>query len=174
VEVASAGVTTVDPTSVPRLAKGLNWEDTPAGFSFRTAARTVTESDLMSFVTLFLFTEPLFLDARDAAEGVYTGKGRLVPGAMTFALAEGLVMQTNAIHGTGMAFLHSELDVRKPVYVGDTLEVVVEITESRGSSRPGTGIVTAHNTVFNQDGDVVIEYTPVRMIKGRDNPAVDA
>ena len=77
-------------------------------------------------------------------------------------------MQTNAIHGTGMAFMHMELDVKKPVYVGDTIEVVVEITESRASSRKGTGIVTALNTVFNQHGDVVLTYTPIRMIRGRD------
>ncbi len=159
-------VTTLDPSTVPFLAHGLTWEETPAGYAFRTAARTVTETDLMGFVALCGFTEPLFLDARNAAEGGYTG--RLVPGSLTFCLAEGLVMQTNAIHGTGMAFMHMELDVKKPVYVGDTIEVVVEITESRASSRAGTGIVTARNTVFNQKGDAVMEYTPVRMIRGRD------
>lgn len=159
-------MTTTDPTSVPHLAKGLNWEDTPTGYAFRTARRTLTETDLVNFVGICGFTEPLFLDASNAAEGGYTG--RLVPGSLTFCLAEGLVMQTNAIHGTGMAFMHMELDVKKPVYVGDTIEVVVEITESRASSRKGTGIVSATNTVFNQRGEVVLTYTPVRMIRGRD------
>ena len=49
--------------------------------SFRTAARTVTESDLTAFVNLCGFNEPLFYDARHAAEGGY--RGRLVPGAMS-------------------------------------------------------------------------------------------
>jgi acyl dehydratase len=159
-------MTTSDPKSIAQLAKGLNWEDTPAGTAFRTGARTVTETDLVNFVAVCGYTEPLFLDASDASSAGYTG--RLVPGSLTFCLAEGLVMQTNAIHGTGMAFMHMELDVKKPVYVGDTIEVVVEITESRASSRTGAGIVTALNTVFNQRGEVVLTYTPIRMIKSRD------
>lgn len=159
-------MTTLDPNSVPVYPRGLTWEDQPAGFAFRTAARTMTESDLTSFVNLCGMNEPLFLDARNAAEGGYTG--RLIPGSLTFCFAEGLVFQSTAIHGTGMAFLHMDLDIKKPVYVGDTIEVVVEVTESRGSSRKGTGIVTAKNTVFNQKGEVVMEYVPVRMIRGRD------
>jgi acyl dehydratase len=159
-------VTALDPTTVPLLATGLYWEDTPAGYSFRTSARTITETDVINFVSVCGFTEPLFLDARHAAQGGYTG--RLVPGSLTMCLAEGLVMQTNAIHGTGLAFMHMELDIKKPVYVGDTIEVVVEITESRASSRKGTGIVTARNTVFNQRAEPVMVYTPVRMIRGRD------
>ncbi len=159
----------IDPKNVPLYARGANWEDTPTGTTFRTAARTITEPDLMSFVSVCGLTEPLFLDARHAGGDGYTG--RLVPGSMTFCIAEGLVMQTNVIHGTGMAFMHTDLDVRKPVYVGDTIEVVVEITESRASSRAGAGVVTARNTVFNQGGEVVMEYTPVRLIRGRDGQA---
>ena len=37
---------------VPLLGQGLTWEDMTAGSSFRTASRTITESDLMSFVHL--------------------------------------------------------------------------------------------------------------------------
>src|SRR5579871_4081395 len=98
---------------VKRLGEGLTWEETPAGFTFRTFARTITEADLMTFVGLCGFVEPLFTDARHAAEGNY--EGRLVPGALTYAMAEGLVLQTNAITGTGLAFMHMELDVRRPV-----------------------------------------------------------
>jgi acyl dehydratase len=61
-----------------------------------------------------------------------------------------------------------ELDVRAPVFVGDTIEVVVEVTESRQSSKPGRGVVTARNTVRNQRGEVVMVFTPVRLIRGRD------
>jgi acyl dehydratase len=64
--------------------------------------------------------------------------------------------------------MHMELDVRRPVYVGDTIEVVVEITESRASSKPGRGVVSATNTVYNQRGEVVLVYTPVRLVRGRD------
>ena len=64
--------------------------------------------------------------------------------------------------------MHMELDVRRPTFVGDTLDVVVEITESRASSTPGRGVVTSRNTVYNEGGDEVLAYTPVRLVRGRD------
>jgi acyl dehydratase len=87
---------------------------------------------------------------------------------MTFAYAEGLVLQTNALHGTGIAFMHSDLDITAPVYVGDTISVVVEVTEARPSKSGGRGVVTTRNTVVNQRGDIVLTYQPVRLIRGRD------
>ena len=89
----------------------------------------------MQFVNLCGFNEPLFYDERHAAEGGYAG--RLVPGALVYALGEGLVIQTHSFAGTGLAFMHMELDVRRPTFVGDTIDVVVEILESRASSKPG-------------------------------------
>jgi acyl dehydratase len=146
------------------LVSGATWDQMEEGSAFRTASRTVTETDLVNFITLCGFTEPLFWDAREAAAAGYSG--RLVPGALTYALAEGLVLQTNVLHGTGLAFLHMDLDVRRPVYVGDTLSVVVEVTGARASSQPGRGVVTTRNTVVNQRDEVVLVYTPVRLVKG--------
>ena len=157
---------TTAPADARPLVEGMTWEDMKVGMTFRTSARTVCEADLVNFMTLAGFTEPLFMDARHAAEGNYTG--RLIPGALTYALGEGLVLQTNVLHGTGLAFMHMELDVRRPVYVGDTLDVVVEITESRPSSRKGAGVVASRNFVRNQEGETVLVYTPVRLIRGRD------
>ena len=151
---------------VPPFNSGKTWEEMTVGSTFRTASRTVTETDLVNFVSLAGFNEPLFYDANHAAEGGYSG--RLVPGALTYALAEGLVIQSHMLHGTGLAFMHMELDVRAPVFVGDTITVVVEVTEARPSSRGGRGVVTARNTVYNQRGDPVLVFTPVRLIRGRD------
>ena len=151
---------------IPPFVMGKTWEEMEVGGMFRTASRTITETDLVNFVTLAGFNEPLFWDAAHAAEGGYTG--RLVPGALTYALAEGLVIQSHVLHGTGLAFMHMELDVRAPVFVGDTITVVVETTEARPSSREGRGVVTARNTVYNQHGQDVLVFTPVRLIRGRD------
>ncbi|MGW2287446.1 FAS1-like dehydratase domain-containing protein [Streptomyces phaeochromogenes] len=153
-------------TEIPPLVKGMTYEDMPKGQVFRTARRTVTETDLVNFITWGGFNEPLFWDASHAADGGYTG--RLVPGALTYCIAEGLVLQTNVLHGTGLAFLHMELTVQEPVYVGDTLYAVVETTDSRPSSKPGRGVVTSRITVRNQRDEDVLVYTPVRLIRGRD------
>jgi len=154
------------PSEVPPLVVGQTWEEMTVGSAFRTAARTITETDLINFVTLVGFNEPLFWDARHGATAGYSG--RLVPGALTYCLAEGLTIQSHVLHGTGLAFMHMELDVRGPVFVGDTLECVVEVTESRPSSKAGRGVVASRNTVYNQRGELVLVYTPVRLIRGRD------
>ncbi|MET9086850.1 MaoC/PaaZ C-terminal domain-containing protein [Streptomyces sp. NPDC004237] len=154
---------------VAPLVRGLTYEEMPVGQVFRTARRTVTETDLVNFVTWGGFTEPLFWDASHAADGGYTG--RLVPGALTYCLAEGLVLQTNVLHGTGLAFLHMELDVLGPVYVGDTLYAVVETTACRPSAKPGRGVVTSRVTVRNQRDEEVLVYTPVRLIRGKEYEA---
>jgi acyl dehydratase len=157
---------TADLGGAPPLAKGLTWEEQALGFRFRTAARTITEPDLMHFVAVAGFVGSMFLDGRRAAELGY--RGRVVPGMLTLVLAEGLVTQTNVLHGTGIAFLGLEMEVLEPVYVGDTIETVVEVTASRATSRPGRGIVTTTNTVHNQDGAVVLVYKPTRMQRGDD------
>jgi acyl dehydratase len=158
-------------TEFPLLSHGKTWQQMPAGLAFRTSARTITEADLVNFIGMSGYTEPLFLDASHAAEGGYTG--RLVPGAMTFAIAEGLVLQTNVLHGTGIAFMHTDMKVARPVYVGDTIHVTVVITESRQSRRPGRGIVTSRNAVVNTRGEEVLVYNPVRMIRGDDFDPAD-
>jgi acyl dehydratase len=151
---------------VPLMGQGLTWESMTAGSAFRTAARTVTESDLMTFINLGGFNEPLFYDASHAAAGGYTG--RLIPGALVYVFAEGLILQTNVLHGTGLAFMQMDYSVKAPTYVGDTLHVVVTTLEARASSRPGRGVVTTRCAIFNQDDTEVAEFTPVRLIRGRD------
>lgn len=156
----------IPSTDVAPLVQGKTWEEMTAGSSFRTAKRTVTESDLMSFVNWGGFNEALFYDASHASAGGYTG--RLVPGAMIYCIAEGLIIQTNVLNGTGLAFMSMELFVKKPVYVGDTLHAIVTTTESRASSKPGRGVVTARVSVRNQHDDEVLVFTPVRLIRGAD------
>ena len=98
-----------DTTYPPLLVQGQTWEEMTVGSVFRTAARTITETDLVTFVTWSGFNEALFLDASHAAAGGYTG--RLVPGALVYCLGEGLVIQTNVINGTGLAFMSMDLSV---------------------------------------------------------------
>ncbi len=148
------------------LIRGTTFEDMTVGSRFRTARRTITETDLVNFITLCGFNEPLFWEADHAATAGY--KGRLVPGALTYGIAEGLVLQTHVLHGTGLAFMGMHLDIKKPVFVGDTIYAVVEVTDNRPASSEGRGVVTTRNGVHNQRDEEVLVYTPVRLIRGRD------
>jgi acyl dehydratase len=147
------------------IHRGLDFEAQPVGLRWRTQRRTITEFDLMNFVTTCGFNEALFLDAGEAETLGFAG--RLIPGALTFALSEGLVLSSRALSGTGLAFLGGEIQVQAPVYVGDTLEVWVEVTAAKITSRGDRGVVTTRNEVRDQHGEVVMVFTPSRMIKAR-------
>jgi acyl dehydratase len=115
-------------------------------------------------VNLCGFNEPLFMDMEFLAkESVF--ERRAAPGAMTFALAEGLIMQTGLIHGTGMSYLGSDIRIVAPVLEGDTLRVGVTIADKRETKKPDRGIVTYRHEVTNQRGEVVLEATVKRMIR---------
>jgi len=144
--------------------RGLTYEEHTVGATYQTLGRTVSEADICAFVNLCGFNEPLFMDMEYVAtESVF--KGRAAPGAMTFALSEGLIMQTGLIHGTGMAWLGGELKVVAPVLEGDTIRVEVEVADKRETKKADRGIVTYKHRVLNQRDEVVLEATIQRMIR---------
>ena len=147
------------------LGQGMYWQDMKVGNTYTTFGRTITEPDIVNFVSCTGMLELLFTNAvyRETESAI---KGRLSPGALVFSIAEGLVI-AGTIQGTGMAFLGMELDIKGPTFAGDTVHVEIEVTESRETSKPGRGIVKTRNTVVNQHGKVVMVYNPVRMMKGR-------
>lgn len=146
--------------------KGLFFEDFTPGQHYATDRRTVTEADFVNFTTSFGFFEPLFMDRPYLAENSPYG-GRLVPGALTFSMAEGLTILSGIIHGTGMALLGVEMTVLKPVYVGNTLSVDIEVAGKREIRSLERGIVTFSQRVLNQENQAVMEYAVKRMIRRR-------
>jgi acyl dehydratase len=94
-------------------------------------------------------------------------KQRVVPAAMVYSFAEGLLVHSTMQH-TGFAFLHMELNVVGPTFAGDTIHVECDVIESRRSaSRPNRGLVRTRNRVVNQESRLVLTYTPLRMVKTR-------
>jgi acyl dehydratase len=151
----------------PVLGLGLYVEDLPAGRKFRTIGRTLTEADLVNFVGVTGMTEVLFTNL-EFLEQESDIKRRVVPAAMVYSFAEGLLVHATMQH-TGFAFLNMELNVAGPAFVGDTIHVECEVTESRRSrSRPNRGLVRTSNRVVKQDGSVALTYTPLRMVKARE------
>ena len=146
------------------IGHGLYFDEYKIGTTYTTLGRTVSETDIVNFVNLGGFTEPLFMDMEYVAKESVFGR-RAAPGVMTFALSEGLVMQTGLIHGTGMAWLGGEVKVTAPVLEGDTIHVEIEIAGKRETKKPDRGIVTYKHRVLNQRGETVMELTLQRMIK---------
>jgi acyl dehydratase len=147
-------------------AAALHFEDLAVGARYRTLGRSVSDFEILQFVTLAGFTEPLFMDLEYIRRESVFGS-RVAPGVLTFALAEGLVLQTGILHGTGLALLSYEVRVLAPVLAGDTISVEVEVTGRRETKRADRGIVTFRHRVVNQRGEPVLEAVIQRMIKRR-------
>jgi acyl dehydratase len=152
--------------NIETVGLGIHWEDLPVGRKFKTVGRTVTETDLVNFITCtgmleVLFTNTEFIEKESAI------KGRVVPGALAYTFSEGLLIQS-IMQGVGFAFLNLELDIKAPTFVGDTIHVECEVIECQESNRrPGLGLVRTRNQVIKQDGTVVLVYTPLRLVKGK-------
>src|SRR5437764_10673542 len=137
------------------IGEGLHFEQHEIGASFRTLGRTVSETDIVSFVNLCGFTEPLFMDMEYIArESMF--KRRAAPGALTFALSEGLIMQTGLIHGTGMAYLGGELRIVAPVLEGDTIREEIEVVDKRETEKADRGLGTYRHPTLNQRVELVL------------------
>lgn len=156
---ASVPTDTAEPARL--LGRGFHWQELQEGQRFRTFRRTVTEADLVTFVTLTGMLEPLFLDAtHESAMGP-----RPVPAALTWSLIEGILIRT-MLHGTGLALLESSQRALMPVRVGDTIGAEVTVTGVRPTSRGNRAVVASAVRVLNERGECVMTYTATRLVAG--------
>lgn len=146
--------------------QGLFFEEFETDTVYRTDLRTITEADHVNFTTSFGFFEPLFMD-QTYVENETPYEKRIVPGALTFSIAEGLAILSGIFHKTGMAFLGVDLEIHKPVFIGDSLTVEITVAARRESKKADRGIVTFIHQVRNQDCEMVMEYRVKRMIRRR-------
>lgn len=151
-------------TTAPQLlGRGFYWQEIEAGQRFRTYRRTVTETDLVNFISATGMLEAIFIDAHYEHGAI---EGRPVPAALTSSLIEGLLFQT-MIQGTGLALLEFSMKAHAPVLVNDTIYGVVEVEEVKPTSKNNRAVVTSRIDVFNQRDDLVLSYTAKRMLAGR-------
>lgn len=147
------------------VGEGFHWNDLNLGDTFRTFGRTVSDIDIINFVSCVGMLESLFVDDEHRARHSAI-EGRPAPAALVYGLAEGLVLNATG-QGTGLAFLNMELNVHAPVLSGDTIHVECEVIEQRPTSKGGRGLVRTRNRIVNQRGETVITYTPLRLMSGR-------
>ncbi|WP_404300852.1 MaoC family dehydratase [Alicycliphilus denitrificans] len=143
------------------LGRGYYWHDLHVDQEFITYGRSITETDLMNFITLTGMTEIIFTDIQHKG----AMQGRVVPGALSYTLIEGLLVQ-GMIQGTGMALLEIEKKILAPVCVGDTIHGHVRIEHIRPTSKHGRAVVTSTVSIVNQHDVTVSTYTAKRLLAG--------
>ena len=149
--------------TIARMGQGAYWQDIAVGQQWRTFRRTITETDLVNFINVTGMLEAIFIDAEFDGGAI---RGRPVPGALTYTLIEGFILQS-MIQGTGLAMLELHQKILGPVVVGDTIEALVEVTDIKPTSKGNRAVVTSRIEVYNQRQEQVMVYTAVRLLAGR-------
>lgn len=145
--------------------RGMYFEDFEVGYRATTPARTITETDIVLFAGLSGDYNQLHTDAQFAAASHF-GK-RVAHGLLGLSIASGLASRLGFIEGTVEAFLSLDWKFRRPIYIGDTIHVEVEVASTRAMPRTGGGIVDFSVSVVNQDGDAVQKGQWRVLVKGR-------
>jgi acyl dehydratase len=153
-------------SAIPNRPRGLYFEEFETGMRITTPGRTITESDIVSFAGLSGDYTSIHTDAVYSATTPF-GQ-RVAHGLLVLSIASGLGARTGVLEGTVMAFREiNEWKFVKPVFIGDTIHVVMEVTETKAMPRINGGAVVLKLDVLNQNGEVVMKgnWTVLMMSK---------
>ena len=93
-------------------------------------------------------------------------KQRIAHGTLTFSV--GIGMTATEINPEAFSKGYDRLRFVKPVYINDTIRVVVTISEKKESKRPELGHVNEHVEIFNQRDELVLVCYHILLAKKKD------
>ncbi len=146
----------------------LFFEDFQPGLKVLTAGRTITEHDIANFAGLSGDFNQIHTDAEFARSTPF-GQ-RIAHGLLGLSIASGLAVQTGILGANVIAFREvGEWKFVKPVFIGDTIHVEMEVAEIKPVARLGGGSVTLDVHVNNQSGITVMKGLWTVLVKSRNN-----
>jgi acyl dehydratase len=144
------------------------FEDIEVGESYEHGTRTVTRDEIVEFAEQY-DPQPFHVD-EDAAEASVMG-GLAASGWHTAAVCMRLLVEVmdEADWVSQGARGVDALRWIQPVRPGDELSVEFEVVDKRlDDDRPALGEVDSRMTGYNQDGDAVITWVGLGLVKRRD------
>lgn len=111
-------------------------------------SRTISDADVMSFAAVTGDFNPVHVDEEAAAKSRFGGRiahGMLSAGLISAAIA-------NRMPGPGSIYLGQTLRFTRPVRIGDTVTVLVTVTELLPKNR-----VKLSTVCRNQNGETVLD-----------------
>lgn len=121
-----------------------------------TFTKTVTEADVTTFAELTGDFNPIHVDAEYARRSRF-GR-RVAHGMFTGGLVSAVL--GNKLPGPGAIYLSQQLEFLAPVFLGDTITAVVEVSDWRPEKR----ILTLRTDAYNQDGKQVVTGKAVLLV----------
>lgn len=142
----------------------LYYDDFEIGDKWRTHGRTITESDMVMFNSLVGLQHPAFMDEEHMKTTTFFKK-RFATGVMTIPYAAGLFTQLHIFDNSLIAMVGMEAKMKKPILVGDTMYLNVEIIDKKETKSPERGIISYKYTPVNQKEEEIAEIIEIIMIK---------
>ena len=152
--------------------KGLYFEDFEIGVKLRTAGRTITEADIVTFAGLSGDFNQIHTNAEYAAADTF-GQ-RVAHGLLVQSIATGLAVQSGVIEGTVLAFRELDAKFSLPVFIGDTVHVEIEIVDKKPLPRLRGGNVVMKYAVVNQGGQATQRGNWTMLVKSRGERSADS
>jgi 3-hydroxybutyryl-CoA dehydratase len=116
-------------------------------------ARTITEAHIVNFAGITGDMNPLHVDAEYAAHSMF--KERIAHGMLVAGLISAVL--GTQLPGPNSIYLGQDLKFVAPVMIGDTIKVVVTVTDKRDEKR----IIKLRTIACNQRGEMVIDGNAV-------------
>ena len=148
--------------------RGHYFEEFEIGDQIETAARTVTEADVVLFAGLSGDYNQLHTDVEFARETLF-GE-RIAHGLLGLSIASGLASRLGFIEGTAEAFTGLEWKFRAPIRIGDTIRVQTEVLRKKEMPRLEGGFVVFDVAILNQRDETVQKGTWTVLVKSAPNP----
>jgi acyl dehydratase len=130
------------------------FEDFEVGQVFESQGRTITEADIVTFAGWSWDTNPVHTDAVSSSQGRF-GE-RIAHGLLGMSVALGLASRLGVFESCSIALLGvDEWRFLRPIHVGDTVKVRVEILETRPTSKGDAGILARRFTLVDEHHHVL-------------------
>jgi acyl dehydratase len=143
------------------------FEDLAIGERFYIPSRTMTEAHFAAFQTISADNHPIHYDVEYCRERGH--KGPLAHGFQILSFtAAGASIFAHAVGDALIAFTEQSSKFLKPVYAGDTLYPMLEI--SALTPQRSTGVVTLAANMHNQRGELVLTGEQKILLRKRPPP----
>jgi 3-hydroxybutyryl-CoA dehydratase len=136
--------------------QGMYFEEFEVGQRITSPGRTITEADVVAFAGLSGDFTSIHTDA-EYVKGSAFGQ-RVAHGLLVISVVSGLAIRTGILEGTVLAFREIiNWKFSQPVFIGDTIHVIVDVKEKKAMPRLGGGSIALSLDVRNQDDQTVMK-----------------
>jgi len=138
---------------MPYRPPGRYFEEFNVGDEYETVSRTMIEADVTNFAGVSADFNQLHTDTQFAGKTAF-GQ-RIAHGLLGLAFVSGCIGRSGLIEGTTFAFLEiSSWKFLAPNFIGDTVMVLVKISDKKETKKSDRGVVVFDIRLVNQRNEI--------------------